>query len=77
MEEGITPHRLTAHPGDLITAPGPGARWAAVVYPVATTSVAVLTADHHWLDGIVVVIVSVALSGRVERIVSRRGAQGT
>ncbi|WP_460358314.1 phosphatase PAP2 family protein [Actinoallomurus acanthiterrae] len=56
------------------------ARWAAVAYPVATTSVVVLTANHYWLDGVVggvVVIVSVALSGRVERIVSRRGAQGT
>jgi hypothetical protein len=55
------------------------ARWAAVAYPVATTSVVVLTANHYWLDGMVgavVVIVSIALSGRVERIVSRRGAQG-
>ncbi|WP_433188261.1 hypothetical protein [Actinoallomurus sp. CA-150999] len=66
--------------GGLITAPGPGARWSALVHPVATTSVAVLTADDYRLDGIVgaiVVIVSVALSGRAERIVSRRGAQGT
>ncbi|WP_289851561.1 phosphatase PAP2 family protein [Actinoallomurus purpureus] len=56
------------------------ARWAAAAYPVATTSVVVLTANHYWLDGIVgavVVIVSVALSGHAERIVSRRGAQGT
>ena len=55
-------------------------RWAAACYPVATTAVVVLTANHYWLDGIVgavVVIVSVALSGRAERIMSRRGAQGT
>ncbi|MEV5754301.1 phosphatase PAP2 family protein [Actinoallomurus sp. NPDC052308] len=55
------------------------ARWAAVAYPVATTSVVVLTANHYWLDGVagaIVVIVSVALSGVGERIVSRRGAQG-
>jgi PAP2 superfamily len=55
------------------------ARWAAAAYPVATTSVVVLTANHYWLDGIVgaaVVIASIALSGVAERIMSRRGAQG-
>lgn len=55
-------------------------RWLAVLYPVATTSVVVLTANHYWLDGIVgaaVVVVSIALSGPIQRLISRRGPQRT
>ena len=37
----------------VITASGSRWRWLAVLYPVLTTLVVVVTANHYWLDGVV------------------------
>jgi MFS superfamily sulfate permease-like transporter len=48
-------------------------RWLAVAYPVLTTTVVVVTANHYWLDGIAAgLLVAVALglqrAGRAARL---------
>ncbi|HXP53941.1 MAG TPA: phosphatase PAP2 family protein [Streptosporangiaceae bacterium] len=57
-------------------------RWLAVLYPVLTTTVVVVTANHYWLDGIVAgLLVAAALAvqraGRAVRLarLSRRAAE--
>jgi hypothetical protein len=50
-------------------------RWLAVLYPVVTTLVVVVTANHYWMDGIVaglvLALVLLAQSG-LERLVAAR-----
>jgi hypothetical protein len=57
-------------------------RWLAVLYPVLTTTVVVVTANHYWLDGIVAGLlvgaaVAVQKAGRAVRLarLSRRPAE--
>jgi hypothetical protein len=50
-------------------------RWLAVVYPAATTSVVVITANHYWLDAIVGVLllgIAIAVVALATRPRSRR-----
>ncbi len=49
-------------------------RWLAVLYPVATTLIVVVTANHFWLDGIVaatVLVVTLAGQALARRVSSR------
>ena len=72
----------------VITASGSRWRWLAVLYPVLTTLVVVVTANHYWLDGVVAgILVAGALgvqkAGRsvrlavLTRTASSQAAEGT
>ncbi|CAO5237036.1 phosphatase PAP2 family protein [Frankia sp. AgKG'84/4] len=52
-------------------------RWLAVLHPVLTITVVVITANHYWLDGVVgssLVVVSIVLLNQANRRWAARGA---
>jgi hypothetical protein len=52
------------------------ARWLAVLHPVLTTAVVVVTANHYWLDGLVgvsLVVVSIVVLDQANRWWAARG----
>ena len=57
-------------------------RWLALLYPVATTLVVVVTANHFWMDGIVAVLVlalvllAQSAAGRLAPPVATGGSDG-
>jgi PAP2 superfamily len=52
-------------------------RWLILAYPVLTTGVVVITANHYWLDGIVAaaLLAGVLLVQRVARLAQRAAAE--
>ncbi|SNQ48772.1 conserved membrane hypothetical protein [Frankia canadensis] len=54
------------------------ARWIAVLHPVLTTMVVVVTANHYWLDAVVgstLVVISIVVLDRVRRLWAQRAEQ--
>lgn len=51
------------------------ARWLAVLHPVVTVAVVVVTANHYWVDAIVAVVIVLAAWGLSQRTERQRNAR--